>query len=428
MRSIPHSRRSELILLLFAALVAALGGALICLGIGLELWRLTRAIAVVGAVIVAALMLDIADPRRDRWLLPIVAMISVLGFMLLWQLDSGAAARQLVWIVSGAGVMIAVYYLIEDVRDLSRLKYTSGLLALALVGLTLAFGVEKGGARLWLAVPGLISFQPTELVKIFMCIFLAGYVSDRAELLRDDTRPVAGFQMPRLRYIAPLVLMVVFSLAIFVGQRDLGAAVLFFGLFVAMTYLGTGRKSYALIAVVLFAIGAVGAYYSFTHVQTRVDMWLNPWLEPTDRGYQILQALFALAEGGLVGTGFATGGGAGIPAATTDLIFAVAAQQFGLIGAVGIVLLFALAAYRSFAIAWQSTDSFGALLAAGLAVVFSLQTLVIIGGVTKLIPLTGITLPFMSYGGTSVVVNFIAVALLLAVSRDCVPHDPRAEH
>ncbi len=428
MRSIPHSRRSELILLLFAALVAALGGALICLGIGLELWRLTRAIAVVGAVIVAALMLDIADPRRDRWLLPIVAMISVLGFLLLWQLDSGAAARQLVWIVSGAGVMIAVYYLIEDVRDLSRLKYTSGLLALALVGLTLAFGVEKGGARLWLAVPGLISFQPTELVKIFMCIFLAGYVSDRAELLRDDTRPVAGFQMPRLRYIAPLVLMVVFSLAIFVGQRDLGAAVLFFGLFVAMTYLGTGRKSYALIAVVLFAIGAVGAYYGFTHVQTRVDMWLNPWLEPTDRGYQILQALFALAEGGLVGTGFATGGGAGIPAATTDLIFAVAAQQFGLIGAVGIVLLFALAAYRSFAIAWQSTDSFGALLAAGLAVVFSLQTLVIIGGVTKLIPLTGITLPFMSYGGTSVVVNFIAVALLLAVSRDCVPHDPRAEH
>ncbi len=428
MRSIPHSRRSELILLLFAALVAALGGALICLGIGLELWRLTRAIAVVGAVIVAALMLDIADPRRDRWLLPIVAMISVLGFLLLWQLDSGAAARQLVWIVSGAWVMIAVYYLIEDVRDLSRLKYTSGLLALALVGLTLAFGVEKGGARLWLAVPGLISFQPTELVKIFMCIFLAGYVSDRAELLRDDTRPVAGFQMPRLRYIAPLVLMVVFSLAIFVGQRDLGAAVLFFGLFVAMTYLGTGRKSYALIAVVLFAIGAVGAYYGFTHVQTRVDMWLNPWLEPTDRGYQILQALFALAEGGLVGTGFATGGGAGIPAATTDLIFAVAAQQFGLIGAVGIVLLFALAAYRSFAIAWQSTDSFGALLAAGLAVVFSLQTLVIIGGVTKLIPLTGITLPFMSYGGTSVVVNFIAVALLLAVSRDCVPHDPRAEH
>jgi len=427
-RSIPHSRRSELILLLFAALVAALGGALICLGIGLELWRLTRAIAVVGAVIVAALMLDIADPRRDRWLLPIVAMISVLGFLLLWQLDSGAAARQLVWIVSGAWVMIAVYYLIEDVRDLSRLKYTSGLLALALVGLTLAFGVEKGGARLWLAVPGLISFQPTELVKIFMCIFLAGYVSDRAELLRDDTRPVAGFQMPRLRYIAPLVLMVVFSLAIFVGQRDLGAAVLFFGLFVAMTYLGTGRKSYALIAVVLFAIGAVGAYYGFTHVQTRVDMWLNPWLEPTDRGYQILQALFALAEGGLVGTGFATGGGAGIPAATTDLIFAVAAQQFGLIGAVGIVLLFALAAYRSFAIAWQSTDSFGALLAAGLAVVFSLQTLVIIGGVTKLIPLTGITLPFMSYGGTSVVVNFIAVALLLAVSRDCVPHDPRAEH
>ncbi len=422
MRAIPRSQRTELVLLLFAAALAGLGGALVCLGMGHPVWRLTRALAVVGSFIAGAMMLDLADPRRDRWLLPIMAVISGTGFLLLWQLDGSSASRQIVWMITGAGIMVAVYYLIEDVRDLARLKYTSGVLALLLVGLTLAFGVEKGGARLWLEIPGVIMFQPTELVKVLMCIFLAGYVADRRELLREDTRRVAGFQMPRVRHIAPLVLMVIFSLAIFVGQRDLGAAVLFFGLFVAMTYLATGRKSYSILSLVLFAGGAVGAYYAFPHVAARVDMWLNPWADPDNRGYQILQSLFALAEGGLVGTGFATGGGDTIPAATTDLIFAAGAQQLGLVGAVAIVMLYALAAYRSFNIAWRATDSFGSLLAAALAVVFSLQTLVILGGVTKLIPLTGITLPFMSYGGTSVIVNFIALALLLAISRDCTPH------
>ena len=419
---IPRSQRTELALLLCAAALVGLGAALVCLGMGYPVWRLTRALAVVGAFIAGAMMLDLADPRRDRWLLPIMAALSGIGFLLLWQLDGGSASRQIVWMITGAGIMVAVYYLIEDVRDLARLKYTSGVLALLLVGLTLAFGVEKGGARLWLAIPGVIMFQPTELVKVLMCIFLAGYVADRRELLREDTRRVAGFQMPRARHIAPLLLMVIFALAIFVGQRDLGAAVLFFGLFVAMTYLATGRKSYSLLSLVLFAGGAVGAYYAFPHVAARVDMWLNPWADPDNRGYQILQGLFALAEGGLVGTGFATGGGDTIPAATTDLIFAVGAQQLGLLGAVAIVTLYALAAHRSFSIAWRSTDSFGSLLAAALAVVFSLQALVILGGVTRLIPLTGITLPFMSYGGTSVIVNFIALALLLAVSRDCTPH------
>ncbi|MGD9497643.1 MAG: FtsW/RodA/SpoVE family cell cycle protein [Armatimonadota bacterium] len=422
MRSIPHSRRRELLLLLFAAGIVALGGALVCVGMGQPLWRLTRGLSVVGAFIAGAMMLDLADPRRDRWLLPIIALISGMGFLLLWQLDEGSAARQVVWMLTGAGIMVAVYYLIEDVRNLSRLKYTSGAFALVLVGLTLAFGVEKGGARLWLAIPGLVSFQPTELVKVLMCIFLAGFISERGELLREDTRRVAGVSVPRARHVLPVLLMVLFALAIFVGQRDLGAAVLFFGLFVGMTYLATGRKLYALVALALFAAGGVGAYYVFPHVATRVQMWLDPWADPTGRGYQILQSLFALAEGGIVGTGFATGGGASIPAATTDLIFAVGAEQLGLVGAAAIVVLFAFASLRSFSIAWRCTDSFGALLAAGLAIVFSLQTLVIIGGVIRLIPLTGITLPFMSYGGTSVVVNFIALALLLVISRDCVPH------
>ena len=422
MEAIRHGRRTELLLLLFAALIVGIGSVLVCLGMNLPFTQAARGVTVVGAILAAAMMLDLADPRRDRWLLPIVAVLAGMGYLMLWQLDGQQSSRQLVWMLTGSGIMVSVYYLIDDVRDLARLKYTSGVLALLLVGVTLVFGVEKGGARLWLDVGGLISFQPTELVKVLIVIFLAGYIAERQELLREDAHSVAGFRMPRLRHIAPLLLMVIFSLAIFVGQRDLGAAVLFFGLFVAMTYMATGRKAYALIALVLFVGGGVAAYMTFPHVATRVDMWLNPWTEPTARGYQILQGLFALAEGGIVGTGFATGGGTTIPAATTDLIFAVWAQQLGLAGAIAMVLLFALMAHRSFSIAWQSNDSFGALLAAGLAVVFSLQTLVIIGGVTKLIPLTGITLPFVSYGGTSVIVNFIALALLMAVSRDCLPH------
>ena len=422
MVKILEGRRKELLLLLLSAAIVGLAGALVCLGSGYPLWRLARAVAVVGGFVAAALMLDLADPRRDHTLLPIVALVAGCGFILLWQLDALAASRQVVWMLTGAGLMVAVYYLIEDVRGLARLKYICGVGSLLLMVATMVWGQEHGGARLWLGIPGLISFQPTELVKVLICIFLAGYLGDRAELLRQDTQAVAGLHLPRLRHIAPVVLIVAFCLALFVIQRDLGAAVLFFGLFLAVSYLATGRKSLGIIASVLFAGGAVGAYYVFPHVASRIDMWLNPWQDPTDKGYQILQGLFSLAEGGILGTGFGMGVPGTIPAATTDLIFAVGAEQMGLVGSIALLLLFALVAYRMYSVAWQATDSFGALLAAGLATVFSVQTLVIVGGVTKLVPLTGITLPFISYGGTSVVVNFVALALVLTVSRDCVTH------
>jgi len=414
-------------MLLLSAAIVGLGAALVCLGSGHPIWRLARAVAVVGGFIAAALMMDLADPRRDRTLLPVLSLLAGCGFLLLWQLDALAAARQIVWMLTGAGIMVAVYYLIEDVRDLARLKYTCGIGALLLMGVTMVWGQEAGGARLWLGIPGLISFQPTELVKVLICIFLAAYIADRADLLRQDTQAVAGMRLPRFRHVAPMVLIVAFCLAIFVIQRDLGAAVLFFGLFIAMSYLATGQKSLGTLGLGLFAAGAVGAYFVFPHVTARINMWLNPWQDPTGKGYQILQGLFSLAEGGVLGAGFATGVPGKIPAATTDLIFAVGAEQLGLMGSVALLLLFALVAYRMYSIAWQATDRFGALLAAGLATVFSVQTLVIVGGVTKLIPLTGITLPFISYGGTSVVVNFVALALVLVVSRDCVPHRTVAE-
>ncbi len=417
-------------MLLLSAAIVGLGAALVCLGSGHPIWRLARGVAVVGGFIAAALMMDLADPRRDRTLLPVVSLLAGCGFLLLWQLDALAAARQIVWMLTGAGIMVAVYYLIEDVRDLARLKYTCGIGALLLIAVTMVWGQEAGGARLWLGIPGLISFQPTELVKVLICIFLAAYIAERADLLRQDTSRLGGMvgmTLPRFRHAAPMVLIVAFCLAIFVVQRDLGAAVLFFGLFVAMSYLATGRKSLGTLGLGLFVGGAVGAYFAFPHVASRVNMWLNPWQDPLGKGYQILQGLFSLAEGGILGTGFASGVPGKIPAATTDLIFAAGAEQLGLVGSVALLLLFALVAYRMYSIAWHATDRFGALLAAGLATVFSVQTLVIVGGVTKLIPLTGITLPFISYGGTSVVINFVALALVLAVSRDCVPHQTVAE-
>jgi len=231
-----------------------------------------------------------------------------------------------------------------------------------------------------------------------------------------------GVSVPEMRYVAPLLLVVAFSLAMFVLQRDLGAAVLVFGVVIAMVYLATGRKTYALLGVILFVGGGFAADRFFPHVHRRVEAWLNPWADPTQSGYQILQSLFCFAEGGVVGTGIGQGlpDPSQLPAAHTDLVVSVIGEELGVAGLIVILLLAAIVAYRGFAIAWTSRDRFGSLLAAALSTTFALQTLVIVGGATKLIPLTGITFPFVSYGGTSVLANFVSIGLLLCISRDCV--------
>lgn len=279
-------------------------------------------------------------------------------------------------------------------------------------------GHKSHGATLWLGVQGLFMFQPAELAKVLMCLFLAGYVAEKGDIIRAQATSRPGAFLPALKYMGPLLLVVLFFLGVFVLQRDLGAAALFFGLFVAVTYLATGRKTYALLSVLLFAAGMVGAYYVFPHVQTRFDAWINPWADAKGGGYQILQGLFALGAGGLSGVGLGKGFPGVIPAVSTDMIYVVIGEELGLLGTLSVVLLYALISVRSFALGLRSTHPFGALLATCLAVVFGLQTLIIVGGVLRMIPMTGITMPFVSYGGSSVVVNFIALGLLLAVSRD----------
>jgi cell division protein FtsW (lipid II flippase) len=398
----------------------SLGIVLVCLHQEQSLVRVCRVLTVAGSFLVAAMLMQVDTARRDYLLLPAVSMITGCGIIFLWRLNPELASRQVVWVLMGAALMVITYYLLDDVRDLARYKYTAGVGAVVLMAATMIWGQEKGGARLWLEIPGIMSFQPGEFAKVLVCVFLAGYVAEKGEIIRSYSRDPSFGASLALRHMGPLLLLVVFSLAIFVLLRDLGAAMLFFGLFVAVSYLATNRKRYAALMTVLFAAGAVGAYYYFPHVGRRMEAWLHPYADPYGAGHQILQALFGLAAGGLSGVGFGMGFPDNLPAAETDMILAVIGEEAGLLGSVGLMLLFVAVCYRTFAIGWQSRDSFGALLATTLGLVFALQTLVIAGGILRLIPLTGITLPFVSYGGSSIVVNFIALSLVLAVSRDCI--------
>lgn len=373
-----------------------------------------------GAFIAASFLLQINGRYRDKLLLPFVSLLCGLGIITLWRLDPSLASKQIIWMLLGVAAMLGTYFLIDDIRDLARYKYTAGAVALGLLIITMIFGTDSHGARLWLGIPGLFTFQPAELAKVLMCIFLAGYVAEKGDIIRAQTAGRRGLLLSGLKYMGPLLLMVLFFLAVFVLQRDLGAAALFFGLFVAVTYLATGRKTYALLSVIFFISGMFGAYRMFPHVRGRFDAWINPWSDPAGSGYQILQGLYALGAGGLTGVGLGHGFPQLFPATTapTDMIYAVIGEEMGLLGTLSLLLLYVLVVARSYMLGMRASNPFGALLATCLAIVFSLQTLIIAGGVLRIIPLTGITMPFVSYGGSSVVVNFIALGLLLVVSRD----------
>lgn len=407
--------------MLTSTLVATLGMVLVCLAQDQSLLRALRVTTVGAGFVITSLVLRPDGRGRDTHLLPYASLLCGLGVVLLWRISPALASKQVVWMVLGLAALLATYWLVDDVAGLARWKYTAGALAVALLGVTMVLGIEVNGGRLWLGIRDFFVFQPGEVAKVLMCLFLAGYVADKGPIIRAQVSFRPGVVLPGLKYVGPLILMVMFCLAIFVMQRDLGAAALFFGLFVAVTYLATGRKVYALLSVILFLAGMVAATRFFPHVSARVGAWLNPWADAQGGGYQILQSLYSLAAGGVSGVGMGQGFPELLPAAGTDMIFSVAAEELGLAGTFALLLLYVLVTARSYSIAWRARHPYGALLAACLATVFGLQTLVIVGGCLRLVPLTGITLPFVSYGGTSVVVNFIALGLLLAVSRDCLP-------
>jgi cell division protein FtsW (lipid II flippase) len=287
---------------------------------------------------------------------------------------------------------------------------------------TILAGSYVNGSKLWIHIGG-FSIQPSEFAKIAIVIFLAGYLNDKKEMLSVPTAKLLGINIPAPKYFGPLVLMWVVSLALLVFMKDFGMSLLMLSLFVALLYMATSRLVYVVTGAVLFAVGAGFAYQFVGHVQERFQTWIDPWAHATTTGYQVLQSLFTIADGGLIGAGFGRGyllfgnHQPVVPYLQTDFIFTAIANEMGLLGSVALILCYLLFCWRGFTIAVWAPDGFSKLLAGGLATAFGLQTFIIIGGVTRLIPLTGVTLPFMSYGGSSIVANLMLVALLLMVSH-----------
>jgi len=364
-------------------------------------------------------------PKADSLLLPIALMLNAVGFVVIYRLEIptenvGLAAAQTQWLVVAIAAFIGVLWWVKDVRALARYRYTFAFAGVVLLLLpTLPFiGREINGARLWIRL-GPLSFQPSELGKIALVLFFAGYLSERRELLAVTTRKIGPLGVPALRHFGPVAAAWAVSLLVMINQKDLGSSLLFFAIFVAMLWMATGRPIYLISGVAMFALGAFIASQMFSHVQARILVWRDPFAYINDRGYQVVQSLFAFATGGAWGTGL----GLGRPdlirfSVHTDFIFSSVGEELGLVGAAAVLTAYALMAARGFGLATRCRDDFSRLLAAGLIFTISFQTILIVGGVTNLIPLTGVTMPFMSYGGSSLLSNFIAIALLLRISDE----------
>lgn len=357
-------------------------------------------------------------PAHDRLLLPLAGMLAGLGLAEVYRLAPPIfLTRQIVWLVLSTGALLLVALVPRSLRWLRRYRYTWLLAGLALLSTTLVLGVNPSGvgARLWLGAFG-VYFQPSELLKLLLVVFLASYLEERREALVEVEARIGRWRIPHPAFLGPLLLMWGFSIVVLMWQRDLGAALLFFGVFLAMLYAATGQSGYVLVGLLLLAgAGAVG-YRLFDHVALRVDAWWNPWSEASGRSFQIVQSLLAFASGGVLGQGLGQGLPTAIPVVHTDFVFAAIGEEYGLAGALAVVLFLALLISRAFHIALQARRPFDQLLATGIGALFGLQSLVIMMGTLKIIPLTGVTLPLVSYGGSSLLTSMIMIGLLLHIS------------
>jgi cell division protein FtsW (lipid II flippase) len=424
---LPPYRRREMSLLLFAAAVATAAFAAVTMardgtvtasvftyGLGfLALWG------------IAHLAVRRFAPAADPVLLPLVVALNGLGLVMIYRLnpdDSGAPVRQLLWTFIAVAVFALVLAVVRNHTVLRRYAYTAGLAGL--VGLILpvapVIGAEINGARLWLQI-GPFSFQPAEISKILLMIFFASYLEKKGDILTMAKRSFLGMQLnlPRASDLGPILVAWFVSLGILVVQHDLGSSLLFFGMFIVILYVSTERASWVVIGLGLFLVGAVVAYHLFGHVQRRVDSWLHAFDgdNPYNHSYQLVQSLFSFAAGGVTGTGL----GQGSPpnnffAIDSDFIFAPIGEELGLAGVMAILTIYFLVVMRGIRTAVAARDPFGTMLATGLAATLALQVFVQVGGVMRLIPLTGLTLPFVSAGGSSIVANAAIIALLLRIS------------
>jgi cell division protein FtsW (lipid II flippase) len=359
----------------------------------------------------------ILAPDADGMLLPLAAVLNGIGYVFIARLDPDLAGLQAVWTGLGIGAFVGTLALLRRARELERYRYSFAVLGVALLLMPLlpVVGRNINGARLWVRI-GTITFQPGELAKIALAIFFAAYLVEKRELL-SEVRITRG-RLPDLRVVGPLLLAWGASLVVMTAQRDLGSSLLFFAFFILMVWMATARSAYLVIGLGLFAAGAMFAYSTFAHVQSRVGVWIDPWPKADGQGFQIVQAAYAFGSGGFAGTGPGLGSPGSIPAAATDFIFAAVGEELGLLGTSAVIVAFVLMVASGLRIALRADQPFEQLLAAGLTVILGLQTFIIIGGVTRLVPLTGLTLPFMSYGGSSLLANYVLLAMLIRVSDD----------
>jgi cell division protein FtsW (lipid II flippase) len=384
------------------------------------------------AALVAHIAVRILAPYADPVILPVVVALNGLGLALIHRLDVAAddrasargasppqsfAEHQVVWTGLGIVLFIGVLVVVRELRVLARLTYTAMLFGLVLLLLPLAphIGQNINGAQIWIRVAGL-SFQPGEVAKLALIVFFAGYLVAKRDVLSLARSRVLGIDLPRGRDLGPIVVAWLASLAVLVFQEDLGTSLLFFGLFVAMLYVATERVGWLVIGAVMFLAGSAAAYLLFGHVHDRVQVWLHPFADPNTKGYQIVQSLYGLADGSILGSGVAQGHPDLVPYANSDFIVATVGELLGVTGLMALIVLYAILVARGLKAAFQVRDLFGRLLAFGLAFAVGLQVFVVVGGVTQLIPLTGLTTPFMSQGGSSLVANWVLVGLLLRIS------------
>jgi cell division protein FtsW (lipid II flippase) len=420
------ARNRELIALIPVALLLTAGFTAVFAQDNAQLGNLSL---VYGAYFLAVclathLYLRMRLPDADPYLFPLVALLTAVGLVMIYRIDETLARDQANWFVLGLVLFALTIHFLRDYEVLERYRYTIAVLGilLLLAPRLPSIGQQVNGAYLGVKL-GPIAFQPAEFSKICIVIFLASYLRERREVLTVGARRLAGVTLPPLKHLGPLLVVWGASMFMLVFIRDLGSSLMFYAAFLALLYVATGRLSFVAIGIVLFLVGAWFFASTVPHVHDRVEIWLDPYQDPSDRGYQVLQSIFAQADGGLFGKGFGQSlitipgtHNALLPAAQTDTIYALIVNELGLFGACGVVLIYVLIAGRGFKIALLAADGFSKLLAAGLTAVFAIQAFVIIGGVTRVIPLTGVTLPFVSYGGSSIVANFVLLALLLLIS------------
>ncbi len=427
---VPTRRNTELALLGFAVLITLAAQCIVDITVT---GSLRAELATFGGWfaalwVVVHLVVRRFAPYADPLLLPAVAVLSGLGLTMIHRLDlagaqDGGGGRedapvQLLWATVGVALFVAVVVVLRDHRLLSRFAYTLGLVGLVLLALPAVLPAsisEVYGAKIWIRVAG-FSIQPGEFAKICLIVFFAAYLVDKRDVLALASRRVAGLELPRGRDLGPVLAVWVVSILVLVFERDLGSSLLLFGIFVVMLYVATERASWLLIGVLLFAGGAFLAYQLFGHVQVRVDTWLDPFAYRDEGGYQLVQSLFGLGTGGLFGAGLGGGRPDQVPVAKSDFIASAIGEELGLFGLVAVIVLYLILVERGLRTSLVVRDAFGKLLAGGLAFAVAWQLFVVLGGVTGLLPLTGLTTPFVAYGGSSLVANFGLVAILVRVS------------